>query len=123
MIVCALALWLSHFPPLITQKGLRGLVAGPGFEPRTEAYETSEMPFLYPAIDLYTVTLPSRSNARYHAKTGFTKCLYTILAPVEGVEPPPTVLETAVLPLYYTGIYYLLSNLDTVSFNLSSYLS
>ena len=28
------------------------LVAGPGFEPGTEAYETSEMPFLYPAIAL-----------------------------------------------------------------------
>ena len=25
------------------------------------------------------------------------------MAPVEGIEPPPTVLETAVLPLYYTG--------------------
>ena len=27
-----------------------------------------------------------------------------LVAPVEGIEPPPTVLETAVLPLYYTGI-------------------
>ena len=26
------------------------------------------------------------------------------LAPVEGIEPPLTVLETAALPLYYTGI-------------------
>jgi hypothetical protein len=27
------------------------LVAGPGIEPGTRAYETLEMPFLYPAID------------------------------------------------------------------------
>jgi hypothetical protein len=26
------------------------------------------------------------------------------LAPVEGIEPPLTVLETVALPLYYTGI-------------------
>ena len=84
------------------------MVAEPGFEPRTEAYETSEMPFLYPAIDLYTVTLPSRSDARYHAKTGFTKCLYTILAPEEGIEPPPAVLETVTLPLRHSGITQLL---------------
>ena len=31
------------------------MVAGPGFEPRTEAYETSEMPFLYPAITVVGV--------------------------------------------------------------------
>jgi hypothetical protein len=36
------------------------LVAGPGIEPGTEAYETSEMPFLYPAsvillIDKYNM--------------------------------------------------------------------
>ena len=30
------------------------LVAGPGIEPGTEAYETSEIPFLYPAIDITT---------------------------------------------------------------------
>jgi len=30
------------------------LVAGPGIEPGTEAYETSEIPFLYPAIDVTT---------------------------------------------------------------------
>jgi hypothetical protein len=28
------------------------LVAGPGIEPGTEAYETSEIPFLYPAIEV-----------------------------------------------------------------------
>ena len=27
------------------------MVAGGGIEPPTEAYETSEIPFLYPAID------------------------------------------------------------------------
>jgi hypothetical protein len=27
------------------------MVAGPGIEPRSEAYETSELPLLYPAID------------------------------------------------------------------------
>ncbi|CAB4137964.1 hypothetical protein UFOVP328_157 [uncultured Caudovirales phage] len=32
--------------------GTYKLVAGPGIEPGTEAYETSEIPFLYPAIDL-----------------------------------------------------------------------
>ena len=26
------------------------------------------------------------------------------MAPVEGIEPPSTVLETAVMPLYHTGI-------------------
>lgn len=30
------------------------MVAGPGIEPGTEAYETSEIPFLYPAIDITT---------------------------------------------------------------------
>jgi hypothetical protein len=28
------------------------MVAGPGIEPRSEAYETSELPLLYPAINL-----------------------------------------------------------------------
>ena len=55
------------------------LVAGPGVEPGTKAYETFMIPFQYPAAYLY-------------------------LAPVEGIEPPSTVLETAVMPLYHTGI-------------------
>lgn len=33
------------------QSELFCLVAGPGIEPGTRAYETLEMPFLYPAID------------------------------------------------------------------------
>jgi hypothetical protein len=28
------------------------------------------------------------------------------MAPVEGIEPPLTVLETVALPLYYTGIIW-----------------
>jgi len=28
------------------------------------------------------------------------------MAPVEGIEPPLTVLETVALPLYYTGIKF-----------------
>jgi hypothetical protein len=28
------------------------------------------------------------------------------LAPVEGIEPPLTVLETVALPLYYTGVVW-----------------
>ena len=28
------------------------MVAGPGIEPRSEAYETSELPLLYPAIEI-----------------------------------------------------------------------
>ncbi len=54
------------------------MVAGPGVEPGTKAYETFMIPFQYPASNLY-------------------------LAPVEGIEPPSTVLETAVMPLYHTG--------------------
>jgi hypothetical protein len=33
-----------------------------------------------------------------------THSLKVKLAPVEGIEPPLTVLETVALPLYYTGI-------------------
>lgn len=46
------------------------------------------------------------------------------MAPVEGIEPPPTVLETAVLPLYYTGIVWLRrkeSNLHLELMRLANY--
>ena len=33
------------------------LVAGPGFEPRTKAYETYMMPFQHPAIVIYYMNL------------------------------------------------------------------
>ena len=35
---------------------------------------------------------------------------FDCLAPVEGIEPPLTVLETVALPLYYTGIGWWLSH-------------
>ena len=37
------------------------------------------------------------------------------MAPVEGIEPPPTVLETAVLPLYYRDSLQRINESSTVN--------
>jgi hypothetical protein len=47
-----------------------------------------------------------------------------LVAPVEGIEPPPTVLETAVLPLYYTGIVLILCYSNSITrYNSFLYIS
>jgi hypothetical protein len=43
-------------------------------------------------------------TAGFEDQNSSTELRTDCMAPVEGIEPPPTVLETAVLPLYYTGI-------------------
>lgn len=49
----------------------------------------------------------NRTADRHRMKVLLYQLSYiTRVAPVEGIEPPLTVLETAALPLYYTGIVY-----------------
>lgn len=69
--------------------------AGPGIEPGSGAYETPELPLLYPAIYLFMLKLVPRWR----------------------IELPYPPCKDGVLPLNYRGFYSILS-IRTVAMNI-----